>query len=248
MPPTEFEFFKRADVPLDRDLGRDGAVALAGEVLAWPKVAGWGLDAADVAARVGAGEQTARGVFVAVLRSFAAGMHKSRWGEKTTSYERHLKTLQRWFGDSFGFVHMIRHPVSAYASANWYDGVEQNIDVRGWADEWLRSVTTALTASRRLGMRYVVVRYEDLVSETESQLARMCVAASLKYDPRMLTMSDFPETENSSFGGEGRRYRARSANRTPFAEPSASRRRRSPTSCLPAGRWPRRSAPTSTTS
>ena len=43
------------------------------------------------------------------------------------------------------FVHMIRHPVSAYASACWYDGVERKINVRDWADEWRRSVLTAIT-------------------------------------------------------------------------------------------------------
>lgn len=209
IPPTELEFFKRADVSLSRTLDRTRALALSREVLSWPKVAQWKLDPGDVAERVDAGEHSAMGVFVAILESFAASVGKPRWGEKTTSYERHLATLERWFDGNLVFVQMVRHPVAAYASARWYDGVERDIDVRRWADEWQRSVLDALTASRRLGVRYVVVRYEDLVSETERELTRVCAAAGLPYDARMLTMADFRESENSSFGGEGGRYRGK---------------------------------------
>jgi hypothetical protein len=206
MPPTELEFFKRLGKRGSSTLDRDGALELASEVLLWPKVADWQLDAEDVTSRVAAGEHSVRGVFVALLRSYAARAGKPRWGEKTTSYERHLKTLDRWFDGNLVFAHMIRHPVSAYASACWYDGIERKIDVRDWVDEWRRSVLTALTTEQRLEPRYVVVRYEDLVRGTEQELARICAAAALSYDPQMLTMADFRDSENSSFAGAEGRY------------------------------------------
>jgi hypothetical protein len=207
IPPTELEFFRRVRAPLSRRLGLTAALALADDILGWDKVAAWGLDREEVFLRVDAGEHTARGVFVALLSAYAAECGKPRWGEKTTSYERHMGTLTRWFGRELTFVHMIRHPVSTYASNRWYKGIEHELPVKLWAEEWRRSVMTALVESSRREARYVVVRYEDLVRETERELARICDAAGVAYDDRMLTMADFEQVDNSSFAGERHRYR-----------------------------------------
>ena len=47
---------------------------------------------------------------------------KSRFGEKTTHYEFHLKTLLEWFDGDVDFIHLIRNPVDTFASQKFYAG------------------------------------------------------------------------------------------------------------------------------
>lgn len=206
LPPTEFEFFKRFAKPIGRS--RDGASDTAGLVdglLAWPKVAGWGLHHGSVLAYAMA-DPSPKGLFVAALRAYADKLGKPRFGDKTTDYERQLHMFDRWFGSDYAFVHVLRHPVSTFASGRWYGGVERQLDPRVWARQWRKSVLIALRALRAREGRYVVIRYEDLVGDPEGELRRICAVARLEYDDRMLTMADFPQKENSSFGANSSSY------------------------------------------
>jgi hypothetical protein len=198
IPPTEFEFFKHVRVRSHARLTADQTEALVEHILGWPKVATWALDRDRVLAFAGE-ERSHRGVFLAFLRAYAERLRKPRIGEKTTSYEQHLATLDRWFDGRYAFVHVVRHPVASFASARWYRGSDAKVDPWAWARVWNEAVMTALRRLNANTSGYVVLRYEDVVQAPQVAMAAVCDAAGLEFDPRMLTMDDFEQRENSSF-------------------------------------------------
>jgi hypothetical protein len=205
IPPTEFEFFKRFQGASRARLSPQEARSAAAEMLAWPKVAAWDLDAESVLERVESGEPSPRGLFVAFLEAYAAAAGKPRLGEKTTYYHRNLKTFDHWFGRGYAFVHVLRHPVSSFASARWYGGTERKLDPRGWSLDWLESALIAARRARRQ-RGYLAVRYEDLVGDPEGQTRLMCEGLGIEFEPAMLELDEFPERDNSSFEPAGAGY------------------------------------------
>jgi hypothetical protein len=199
IPPSEFEFFKRLKCPARKLLAPDDVTRLVDSVLGWPKVADWGLERETVLDAARAGGGSTRAVFVAVLSTYARCVGKPRFGDKTTSYERHLRTFDRWFDHRYAFVHMLRHPVSTYASSRWYEGRERRLDPRAWARQWNESVLIALKGLRTRRSTYALVRYEDVLKQPRTEVEGICAVAGLAFEDAMLSMVDFPEKENSSF-------------------------------------------------
>ncbi|MGH2933101.1 MAG: sulfotransferase family protein [Gaiellaceae bacterium] len=198
IPPSEFEFLKRIRVRPRARLGEAQVAELVDRVLSWPKVSEWEVDR-DAVLHLALGEPTHRGIFVAFLRSYADQRSKPLFGDKTTSYERHLAVLDRWFAHRYTFVHLVRHPVATFASARWYRGVQSPIDPHVWSRTWNGSVLAALRRLRARSPGYVLLRYEDVVSDPGLAMAAVCDAAHLEFEPRMLEMGDFARRENSSF-------------------------------------------------
>lgn len=147
-----------------------------------------------------------RGLFVGLLRAYAAKVGKRRFGEKTTQYERHLGTLDRWFPDGYAFVQVIRHPVLAYASIS---RVPEPIDPTHWSMVWLRSLAIGLDRQARARDSFLAVRYEDLVRDPVAQLRPICSMAGLDYDAGMLEMGDYDGYDNSGFDLAGAQYEGR---------------------------------------
>jgi hypothetical protein len=205
IPPSEFEFFKHVRVRPHARFGEDEVRALVDNISVWPKVSAWGVDRDEVL-RLALREPSHRGIFVAFLRTYAEGKSKRQFGEKTTSYERHLATLDHWFDRDYTFIHMVRHPVATFASTRWYRGLEARVDPRVWARTWNGSVLTGLRRVQARARGYVLLRYEDVVQAPQRAIAAVCDAAGLEFEPRMLTMADFVARENSSFELAGAEY------------------------------------------
>jgi hypothetical protein len=198
IPPSEFEFFKHLRVRPHARLDETRTKVLVDRIVSWPKVAAWNVDR-DAVLRMALTEPSYRGVFIAFLRGHADRMAKPRYGEKTTSYERNLATLDRWFGRDYTFVHMVRHPITTFASTRWYLGHETAVDPGLWARTWNGSVLMALRRLQARTRGYVLLRYEDVAQTPESAMVAVCDAAGLDFEERMLTMIDFAQRENSSF-------------------------------------------------
>jgi hypothetical protein len=109
---------------------------------------------------------------------------KARWGDKTPVYIRILPELARMFPNS-QFIFLVR------------DGrdVAKSFQSGAWLGPWLHNNTQEwldaleyLQRSRRsgLGERILLVRYEDLVLETESTLQKICRFIGEEFEPEML--------------------------------------------------------------
>jgi Sulfotransferase family len=125
------------------------------------------------------------------IRSFyelyAAKHGKSRWGDKTPDYIRKMKKLQNTIPEA-RFIHVIRDGRDAGLSQNsrivkrGKDPVPPREMARRWRKRIVKSRVDAEDVEH-----YIEVRYEDMVTDTEGVLRRVCEFIELDFDPVMLT-------------------------------------------------------------
>lgn len=134
-----------------------------------------------------ADERTYARLFRLLQDHFAERMGKPRWGDKTSYVERYADTILNAYPDA-QMIHMLRDPRDRYASAikRWPNGKGQ---VGGATARWLYSVRLAERNLAKYPTRYLVVRYESLVSQPEETMQRVCAFLHEPYDPVMFTMS-----------------------------------------------------------
>jgi hypothetical protein len=163
-------------------------------------------------AELRAGDLTERGVFAGLMRLYAAGRCDERalvLGEKTPDHLSAVPTLDDWFTGA-RFVHTFRDPRAIYASqlrrvreGRW--GLKARLRwVPGWIVDpllapieavrttmaWLRAARLHRQYLRRLGNRYLLVRYEDLVADPERELRRVCELIGVPFDESMIADID----------------------------------------------------------
>jgi hypothetical protein len=126
---------------------------------------------------------------------YAEERGKPRWGDKTPMYMQNLRLLERLFPDAL-FVHLIRDGRDAALS---FLDMPRGLVTETWmhphtpadfACQWRTELGAARRLGRRVGRRYLEVRYEDLVAEVESVLRRICDFAGLEYEPALADYAD----------------------------------------------------------
>jgi hypothetical protein len=118
---------------------------------------------------------------------YAESAGKERWGDKTPRYVTSLAKLGRAVPEA-RFVHMIRDGRDVALSTN-----RRLVELRGskpvpaerMAKRWRHRILSARGVEQVRG-RYMEIRYEDIVRETEPSLRRVCEFVELEYDPVML--------------------------------------------------------------
>jgi Sulfotransferase family len=174
-----------------RHRGTVDPTAFVDDLRRLPTLDEWGLSPGLVAKRLRPGMRTGEAI-AAVFEAYAAVRGKPRWGDKTPLYMQHLPLLERLF-PSARFVHLIRDGRDAALSflsvpaGIMTEGWGHPRDARGFALQWATEVRDARTLGRRAGAeRYLELRYEDLVADVATTLARVCGFAGLAYDDGML--------------------------------------------------------------
>jgi hypothetical protein len=132
---------------------------------------------------------------------YAARHGKTRWGDKTPDYVRKMKKLQNTLPEA-RFIHVIRDGRDAGLSHNarilkrGKDPVKPREMARRWRK---RIIKSRLDAEEVEG--YIEVRYEDLVTDTESVLRRVCEHVELDYHPAMLAYHERAEERLQEMAG-----------------------------------------------
>lgn len=149
-----------------------------------PRFGYLGVDEDRVLERVRADERppTYRAVFRALLREYAAGLDKERWGEKTPAHERWLGRLLEWFPGA-RVVFMVRDPRAvalSLAETPWGRGTPPDLHAVAWAETMERA------RGWRADERVLFVGYEALASEPETETRRLCAHVGETFDPAML--------------------------------------------------------------
>lgn len=150
-----------------------------------------------------AGPRTYGRLYGLLQEQHAERLGKPRWGDKSLHTERYA---DRVFADfpTARLIHMIRDPRDRYASV-----LKRWKRLRGGVGAataaWLASVRLAEHNVRRYPGQYLILSYEDLASDPQTQLRRVSAFIGEEYAPRMLRMEaaeDFRLTGgNSSYGG-----------------------------------------------
>jgi len=123
-----------------------------------------------------------------VYQAYAKREGKQRWGDKTPHYVFELDVLQGLF-PGMRVVHLIRdgrdvacsHLSLHRSGQHWTAGSAPA--AAGW---WCAALRAGRAAGRRLGDRYLEVRYEQLVTDPQGTLPEVCAFAGIGYRPEMI--------------------------------------------------------------
>jgi len=150
----------------------------------------------------GQGEPTYGRLFALFHRHNAERSGKRRWGDKSLHTEHYADRVFAEFPDA-RVIHMVRDPRDRYASVRKRYG--RNLARVGAATgRWLESTRAGYRNQRRYPDRYLMLRYEDLASDPETTMRRVCAFIGEEFPPEILSMDGAPEHRdaggNSSFG------------------------------------------------
>jgi hypothetical protein len=112
---------------------------------------------------------------------------KHRWGDKTPDYIRKMKKLRNTIPEA-RFIHVIRDGRDAGLSQNsrivkrGKDPVPPREMARRWRKRIVKSRLDAEDVEH-----YIEVRYEDLITDTEAVLRRVCEFVEIEFEPVMLS-------------------------------------------------------------
>jgi hypothetical protein len=107
---------------------------------------------------------------------------KPHWGDKTPAYLFQVDRLRSCFPDAH-FVAMVRDPRDTYLSLAPKDWVGRSTWQVG--RYLLRCDQLVDRLAHAHGDHFSVIRYEDVVADTESTLRRVCSFLELEYEPAM---------------------------------------------------------------
>jgi hypothetical protein len=182
--PFETHFVPELIAAVGAGAGPDDALAVITEHRRWGD---FGLDRDALLERLRAHDRLAPGDAVRdFYLAYAATQGKPRWGDKTPEYLEFMGQISKAVGEA-RFVHVIRDGRDvALSRIRWRQKRSgKTPPVRRMARRWKEAITVARKEARKVP-HYMEIRYEDLVSEPEPALRRICEFAALDYDPAML--------------------------------------------------------------
>ena len=137
------------------------------------------------------GPPTYARLFGLFLMHYAEREGKPRWGAQTGLLERYGDYLFSSY-PGVKFIHMVRDPRDRYEASLdlWPTGKGR---AGGATARWRYSLRLAERNRTKYPDGYLLVRYEDLVTNTEEVLREVCGFVGEDFHPEMLTMSGAPE-------------------------------------------------------
>lgn len=145
-------------------------------------------DADRILAEFQQGEPTYARLFALFEQHYAERLDKPRWGDQTELIERYTDPIMEAY-PSAKFIHMIRDPRDQYvAGISRRSGRKRKGSVGGAIGRWLYSARLAKLNQEKYPGRYLIVRYETMVTEPEATIHQVCDYISEEYDPAMLSI------------------------------------------------------------
>jgi hypothetical protein len=131
--------------------------------------------------------------FLSLLRFYARSQGKRRCGDKG-HYGLFTEALCEWYPGAT-IIHLVRDPRDVVASLLCLKWADQN--VLGNARLWLRCNLAARRSLHR--PQYLLVRYEQLVTQPQQELRRICGFAGEEYSDAMLVPNHDPTADRPWF-------------------------------------------------
>ena len=181
--PPETHFVPALIDAIQSGANREKSIGVMTSVRQWGDL---GIDPDEVLARWKDLDEFAPGP---ALRSFYAiyteRQNKPRWGDKTPIYVKNMLRIESVLPEA-RFIHVIRDGRDV-ALSRWKRtlGDKDPAPASKVAETWARRIRRAQRHGRKLE-HYIELRYEDLVTDTEPNLRRICDFLELDWDPVVL--------------------------------------------------------------
>ena len=128
-------------------------------------------------------ENTLKGIFDSIYKNYAKSKGKIRWGDKSDYLDR-MYVINEIFPES-KFIHIVRDGRDVASSVLKLDWGPN--DIIAAAEWWNNYVNLAKCMGAMIGEeRYIEVRYEDLVQDSENELKRICSFLDEEFSTEML--------------------------------------------------------------
>ena len=175
------------------DLGVEENVrALIEDALKTPAIEGWPIDPKVEEVREEMRTASFAEMYAAFHRIYARPKGKERWGEKTPRDCFYMADIKEMYPDA-QFIHILR------------DGRDSAIDISDsilWpnglyaaAQMWRQFVEAAEEESKALGAEAcITVKYEDLCTDPEATIQRLCSFLGEEFAPQMLAHHETEST------------------------------------------------------
>jgi len=172
---------------------RQPVARMTGMLVREPEILEWGLRPAayDLTGCATIAEAIDR-----LHRLYLAPRGKSRWGQKTPRFVRHLPLLRFHFPEA-RFVHLVRDP-RAVAASLIRSNVHRSTATYA-ARRWRMDVDLGLAFEQAAPGSVLRVAYEELVARPDNVLRGVCEFCGLDFDPKMLTSAEERPSEYSDF-------------------------------------------------
>lgn len=143
-------------------------------------------DLSRIRAEFERGPATYARLFSLFLAHHAEREGKARWGAQSGLVEQYSEEMFDAY-PGLKVVHLVRDPRDRYEAslAKWPEGRGR---AGGAAARWRYSMRWAERNQRHRPDAYLVVRFEDLITSTETTLRRVCEFLGEPYEPEMLAM------------------------------------------------------------
>ena len=126
------------------------------------------------------GNPTLADVVAATNQNLLLQNSKSMWGDKTPAYTRFIPQLEQMYPNA-KFVHIVRDPravATSWIETDWGPNTPFHA-----AREWVTRVREASDALHRISQsRWTTVRFEDLLSDPEKSIQRICDFIGISFD------------------------------------------------------------------
>lgn len=120
---------------------------------------------------------------------------KKRWAEKTPSHVLFMDFINEVFPDA-QFIHMIRNGYDVVKSLKNIHWGSKNVVIN--ANLWVKHVSKGREYARKISPeRYIEIRFEDLINNTEQTIKNICDFLGEEVNSRML---QYYLPENNSWG------------------------------------------------
>jgi len=126
-------------------------------------------------------DERLRDFYAGMFARYAAGRGKARWGEKTPFHPAYIATMAEIFPTSV-FVGIVRHPGAVAASL--HKSFHYTFDEA--LSYWTAINLDMINGAGELGDRFVLCRYEDLVTDEEPVLREVMRTLGEEFSPHLL--------------------------------------------------------------
>ena len=167
------------------------AERLLKDICLHPKVQKGGL-VPDPGAVLSRRTATYRELVDAIFSEYAQRKGKARWGDKTPAYITEIDALLQIF-PCCRLIHMVRDGRDVALSLGGISWGSRHIP--RVAEDWRWKTMLAHKIGSVLGERFLEVRFEDLVHDSERELRRICEFLGEPFDPAILEYAARAESE-----------------------------------------------------
>ena len=108
-------------------------------------------------------------------------------GDKNPSYSIHFNRLFKIFGAECKYIHLVRDYRDQFISVK-NAGIELP-DITVSTKRWVNSYKAVNRHAVHNNRQFLLVKYEDLVKNTETELQKVCAFLEINYEPGMLNFN-----------------------------------------------------------